>query len=154
MRPRSANLPEVSLKDRALRLLSRREHSRAELRRKLAPHAEDVEQLEALLDDLVQQGFLSDVRFAESYVHSRGGRLGSRRIERELRDKGIPAEIAQQTLNASAIDDLATARVLRERKFGALPVDEKEKARQVRFLQGRGFSLTVALKVIKAPDGD
>jgi regulatory protein len=97
---------------------------------------------------------LSDARFAESFVRSRSGRLGSRRIERELRDKGIPDEITQQTIRSSALDDLATARALWERKFGALPTDEKEKARQVRFLQARGFSLSVALKVIKASKTD
>lgn len=97
---------------------------------------------------------MSDARYAESYVRTRSTRLGSRRIEQELRDKGIPAEVAQQVLRTSALDDIATARTVRERKFGALPTDEKEKARQIRFLQGRGFSLSVVLRVIKASETD
>ena len=92
---------------------------------------------------------MSDARFAEGFVRSRSSRLGRRRIERELRDKGIPDEIARQTVCTSGLDDLATASALRERKFGALPNDEKEKARQVRFLQARGFSLEVIFKVLR-----
>ena len=83
------SLPELSLRARAVQLLARREHSRSELARKLAPHAQSREELETLLDDLVRQGFLSDLRYAESVARSRGARYGSQRVVQELRQKGV-----------------------------------------------------------------
>mgnify|MGYP000975580650 CR=1 FL=1 len=78
-----------SLRARALSYLARREHSRVEMRRKLAPHAESPEQLDSLLDTLEAQGLLSIERFAESVVHRRAGRFGAARIRQELRQHDL-----------------------------------------------------------------
>jgi regulatory protein len=139
----------ISLKTRAMRFLARREHSRAELTQKLAPHAESNEEIEALLDDLVRQGFLSDVRYAEMVARTRGARFGSQRVAHELRQKGVPASLVNKTIRELREGDLATARAIWQKKFGALPKDAKEKARQVRFLQSRGFHLDTIFTLLR-----
>ena len=136
-----------------MHLLARREHSRAELGRKLSPHA-SPEELESLLDDLVRLGLLSDARTAESYVRGRANRLGPTRLANDLRRRGITEELASRVLKDAATDEFATARSVWLKKFGSPPVDARDKARQVRFLQGRGFSVEVALTVIKGGDID
>jgi regulatory protein len=153
--------PEVSLRARALQYLARREYSRAELRGKLLPHVqegEDFEQvsdssgsadLDTLLDDLTARGWLSDERAATQLIHARRGRFGTQRIAHELRQKGISEELIVAALPALKDGELATALEVWQRKFGTAPQDEKEKAKQVRFLQSRGFSLDVIFRVLK-----
>ena len=92
----------LSLKGRALRLLSQREHSRAELLRKLAPHVEEGDDLHALLDDLQARDFISETRVAESVLHRRAGRLGAARIRQELQSKGLGAEAVQDAVAPAA----------------------------------------------------
>jgi regulatory protein len=143
----------VSLKARAMRFLARREHSRAELTQKLALHAESNEQVETLLDDLVRQGFLSDARYAEMVARTRGTRFGSQRVAHELRQKGVSDSLVNKTCRELRDGDLASARVIWQKKFGSLPKDAKEKARQVRFLQSRGFGLDTIFMLLR-DDGD
>lgn len=141
-----------ALRQKALRLLARREHSRKELARKLAPGAE-AESLDALLARLEELGLLSDRRFAESYVRSHAGRFGIARLRYDLSTKGIAAELADQALaslvEGEAGDELARARELWLRRFTAGPVDAREYGRQTRFLQGRGFSADTIRKLLK-----
>lgn len=132
-----------------MRFLTQREHSRAELTQKLAAHAESNEQIEALLDDLVRQGFLSDARYAETVARTRGTRFGSQRVAHELRQKGVPDSLVNKTISELRDGDLATARVIWQKKFGSLPKDAEEKARQVRFLQSRGFSLDTIFMLLR-----
>lgn len=148
-----------SLKGRALRLLTMREHSRAELARKLAPHAESAEQVDALLDELTALGFLSEQRFVESLLHRRAARHGSVRIRQELSASGIdPADYTEQLASLQQ-DEFARARAVWSRRFDVAPTDPRERARQMRFLLGRGFSSSVAQQVLRAaaeglPDDD
>lgn len=151
---------EVSLRARALQYLARREYSRAELRAKLLPHVQanaDFEQaqpidLDALLDDLTTRGWLSDARAATQLVHARRSRFGTQRITHELRQKGIAEELISAALPELKDSELEAARVVWKKKFGAAPQDEKQKARQVRFLQSRGFSLDAIFKVLRLDD--
>ncbi len=131
-------------------MLARREHSRAELRRKLAA-APPGEGVEPLLDDLSRLGLLSDERAAESFVRSRAGRFGRARLARELRERGVPDDLAAQALAAASGDELATARAVWLKKFGSPPANAREQARQVRFLQARGFTLEIILRVLREP---
>ncbi len=156
--------PEISLRARALQYLARREYSRAELRAKLLPHAQagdDPEQsldprgqanLDALLDDLTTRGWLSDARAATQLVHIRRSRFGTQRITHELRQKGIAEELICAALPELKDSELEAARVVWKKKFGAAPQDEKQKAKQVRFLQSRGFSLDAIFKVLRFDD--
>ena len=127
------------LRQRALRLLARREHARAELKKKLAPHAESEAQLDALLEDLAGRRLLSDTRYAEMRVSSRGARYGNARLAQELRQQGVSAEDSATAL-AEAGDELQRAHGIWARKFGTLPVDAADRLRQTRFLMSRGFS--------------
>jgi regulatory protein len=144
----------LSLKGRALRLLSQREHSPAELRRKLAPHVQEGDDLQALLDDLQARDFISEARVVESVLHQRAGRLGSQRIRQELHAKGIDPEAVRQALDQLKGSEWARAHALWLRKFGAVADDAQQRARQVRFLTARGFSGEITRRVVRgeAPD--
>lgn len=138
-----------SLAARALALLARREHSRAELRRKLAAYAESAEQLEQLLDELEQQRRLSDVRYAENRVSIRGRRYGNARLDREMRQVGVAPEAIASAL-AAAGDEVGRCRAVWQKKFGLLPDTPAEQAKQQRFLQYRGFSQDSIRRVLQA----
>jgi regulatory protein len=137
---------------RALKLLARREHSRRELARKLAAHAEGPAELERVLDELEARGWLSERRVVEQVVHARRRRFGARRIERELLEKGVSEEAVAAALPELRAGELEAARAVWRRKFGRQPRTAAERARQARFLQGRGFDLGVIMRVIKARD--
>lgn len=133
----------------AMQLLARREYTRAELIRKLTPHASEDE-IDTVLDDLARSGLQSDARFAASYVRSQASRLGAARLRQTLRTKGVAAElIAAELERADLPDELERARAVWQKKFGTLPADAREWARQARFLQGRGFSAEIIRKLLK-----
>ena len=144
--------PADDLRSRALRLLARREYSREELLHRLRPHAEDGDDIAALLDQLEQRGWLSEARFAEQLVHARQGKYGSQRIAHELREKGVGDEVIAGVLDQVRQDEYAVAKEVWRKKFGQLPADAKEKAKQVRFLQSRGFRLDVIFRVLEWED--
>jgi regulatory protein len=136
--------------ERALRFLARREHSRTELARKLAVHAGNPDEVERVLDACEQRGWLSERRMVEQLVHARRSRFGARRIERDLRQKGISEEAVSAALAGLKDGELDAARSVWRRKFGGKqPRRPADRARQVRFMQGRGFDLEVVLKVLK-----
>jgi len=145
--------PGVSLRARAVRLLARREHSRAELARKLGEHGTQ-EEIDTVLQSLAESGLLSDARFAEAYVRSHAARFGAARLRQTLRQKGIAVELIDAQLAGNdAGDELTRARSLWARKYDAPPADAREWARQARFLQSRGFSSDVIRKLLKDPAG-
>ena len=148
---------EPGLAARALRFLARREHSRAELARKLAPHSQDPAELERVLDDLAQRGWLSDARFAEQYVHSKRGRYGPARLRQALLARGVGREAVEAAVRDARGGEMAAAQSVWSAKFGTPPPSHVERARQVRFLQSRGFSAEIALRVVRgggAADGE
>lgn len=131
---------QISLKARALRYLSAREHSRQELARKLSRYAQESDDIEALLDGLEAANFLSQSRFSESLVHRRAARFGNSRILSELQSHGIEGDALHQIKTSLAQDEVARACEVWRRKFGHLAIDASERAKQMRFLQQRGFS--------------
>lgn len=133
-------------------MLARREHSRAELQAKLLPHAEDGEDVDAVLDDLERRNWLSDARAVEQMVNVRRARFGAQRIAHELRQKGIAESLISGAIPELKETELEAAREVWRKKFGVLPQDQKEKARQARFLQSRGFALDIILKVLRHED--
>ncbi len=142
----------LALRVRAMQYLARREHSRAELHAKLLPHVHEGEDLDAVLDELEKRGWLSDERAATQLVHAKRSRFGMQRITHELRQKGIAEELITAVLPALKDSELEAAREVWKKKFGTAPQDEKERAKQVRFLQSRGFSLDVVFKVLRLDD--
>ena len=129
-----------SLKSQAIALLARREHSRLELQRKLQSRAESPEDIPPLLDELEQQGLLSNERFAQSLVHRRAAGRGVRQVAQELRQHGLLPELIESVHESLSATEPERAQAAWEKKFGARPSSQKEYARQARFLASRGFS--------------
>ena len=140
---------KTSLRGRALRLLSMREHSRLELRRKLARHVQEGDDIDALLDALEAQNWLSQERFSEALIHRRSARFGNSRIVAELQSHGVGGETLQELKSALTQGETERACEVWRRKFGSVAADAQERGKQMRFLMQRGFSqraIQVALK--------
>ena len=142
----------LSLKGRALRLLAGREHSRAELERKLAPHETEPGELARALDDLQAKGFISEQRVVESVVHRRAARLGTGRVRQELQAKGVSPEAMADALDALRRTEVERAREVWRRKFGEPAPDAAGRARQMRFLASRGFGTEAIRRVVSGGD--
>ena len=140
---------EPGLKVRAMKLLARREHSRTELRAKLLPHVQEGDDVDAVLDELAKRNWQSDARAAEQLVNVKRARFGTQRIAHELRQKGIADDLIAETLPRLKDSELDAAREVWQKKFGIIPKDAKEKARQVRFLQSRGFALDAIVRILR-----
>jgi regulatory protein len=145
-------LKAASPRAQAIRLLARREYSRAELEQKLLVQGWERKELRAALDELASAGYLSDSRYARSVAVQKAGRYSRRGIVSELKAKGVGQPEIDSALAEANIDDEATLKGLWERRFGHAPTDEREKARQVRFLQSRGFALSAILKLLRAAE--
>ena len=174
--------PRLSLKARALQLLALREHSRLELRRKLLAYATQQmagtakpeaaaepagaatfarrlpptagmqADVDSLLDWLTEKGHLSEARFVDARVRTRAVRLGNLRIHQELAQHGL--QLGPEEEQALRDGEMVRARQVWARKFGALASDAAGRARQQRFLAGRGFSADVIRRVIKGGDDE
>jgi regulatory protein len=132
--------PVLSLKARALRYLSQREHSRLELARKLSPYVQEGEDLDALLNLLETNKWLSTERFSESLVNRRSARFGNSRIMAELASHGVKGEALQEIKAGLVGDEAERASAVWQRKFGTVALDAAERSKQTRFLLQRGFS--------------
>lgn len=128
-----------SLKARAIGYLSRREHSRRELERKLAPHTDDASELQTLLDQLAEQGWQSDERFAHSLLNRRLPRYGWQRLVHELGQHGIADHIVASLRDGARASEPERAQDVWNKRFGQRPETRKEYARQYRFMVSRGF---------------
>ena len=148
---------QPSLKGRALRLLSSREHSRVELERKLARFEQVPGELAQALDELQARGFISEQRVVESVLYRRASKLGGTRLRQELQDKGLDRALVEEALAGLKDSELARAREVWRRKYDAPPDSPAERARQQRFLLTRGFSAEVVRRVLVgagAPDDE
>jgi len=141
----------AALKARALRHLVRREHSRSELARKLAPFTPSPEALEQLLDALVARKQLSDERYAELRARQLSRKYGAARIRLDLKSKGVDGDIVERVC---AEDEVARARAILARKYRTGAATREERARRMRFLQSRGFSHDTIRRVVSSADGD
>ena len=155
----------LSLKGRALRYLAAREHSRAELERKLASHESEPGELARALDELAAKGFISETRVMESVLHRRASKLGAGRVMQELRQKGLGDEALAEAADRLRSTELDRAREVWRKKFGGHrgskgssqeddpgrsegALGPAERARQMRFLAARGFSGDVVRRVV------
>ncbi len=145
---------QLSLKGRALRLLSTREHSRAELERKLGPHEAEPGQLRRILDELQAKDFINEQRVVESVLHRRVPRLGAARIRQELQAKGLAQEAVAEAVAGLQSTELQRAREVWAKKFAELPRDARERGKQARFLLARGFGGEVVRQVLNTTDGE
>jgi len=141
-----------SLKGRALRLLSQREHSRKELEQKLKPHEETPGELAEALDFLAAKDFINEKRVVESVVNRRSTKLGAARVRQELMAKGLPADDIAEAVQTMRGTEFERALVVWRKKFGAPPIDASDRAKQVRFLVSRGFAAEVVRRVVAGAD--
>ena len=137
-----------SLAARGIAILSRREHSRKELREKLLEYEEDPEKVEATLDEFEKKGFLSDERFAEALCRARSKRYGNFRLSVELREAGVASEIANRAIE-SVPSEAERAQEIWDRRFGSAAENEKDRQKQIRFLANRGFSFDTIRRVLE-----
>ena len=127
------------LRVQALNLLTRRDLSRVELRAKLAIEAETEDELDSVLDTLQSERLLSDTRYATQRIIARARRFGDARLKQDLRQHGVgDADIAAALPEGG--DEAERCHAVWARKFGELPATQQERAKQMRFLQYRGFS--------------
>ena len=142
---------QLSLKGRALRLLSGREHSRTELERKLARFEEEPGALKRALDELQAKGFISEQRVIESVLHRRAAKLGTARLKQELQSKGLDPQAVAQAMAELKLSENERALAVWQKKFGVVPASPLEAARQIRFLAARGFGAEAIRKIVKGP---
>ena len=147
---------KLSLKGRALRYLAMREHARAELATKLAPHVEEGDDLNAVLDELEAKNFINAERVVDSVLHTQASRFGAARVAQALRHKGVDAALITSAVERLRSTELARARDIWLRRFGTPPQTPQERARQMRFLASRGFAGDVVRKVVagRGDDGE
>ena len=139
----------VSLRAQAVRLLARREYSRSELEQRLIAKGGPRSEISVVLDELIAQGYLSDARYARAMATQKAGGYSRRSIAEALKAKGIARIDIERALAETDADDEKALRALWQRRFGRPPADEREKARQVRFLQARGFALSAIFKLLR-----
>ncbi|MDP1565934.1 MAG: recombination regulator RecX [Polaromonas sp.] len=144
----------LSLKGRALRYLAAREHSRAELERKLAAHAESPQQLAQVLDELQAKDFISEARVVESVINRRAARFGAARIRHELQGKGLAPEAVADAVNGLKSSEVERAREVWRKKFGEPAADAAARGKQMRFLAARGFGAEAIRRVVSQSDDD
>ncbi|MCH9643385.1 MAG: recombination regulator RecX [Gammaproteobacteria bacterium] len=147
--------PQKSLRHRALDLLSAREHSAQELRRKLIGKGFDADDIAPLIETLQQENLLNDQRFAESYVHYRSqSGYGPVRIRAELRQRGVADELIDDSLYNSELDWPEILQNVWQKKYGSIdqPLDARERAKRMRFLYQRGFDAELMTRVMADDD--
>jgi len=142
--------PPPNARTAAVRLLARREYGRQELLQRLLQRGTTRDEATAALDDLERRGLLSDERYAEALVSQMRGRYARRAIVRTMRERGVDGEAVEGAGEALAeIDDEADARAILARRFPDPPADERSLARQVRFLESRGYPLALILRIVR-----
>ncbi|MCF7529361.1 recombination regulator RecX [Neisseria lisongii] len=140
--------PTKSLRARAMDILSRQEISRSGLKKKLAPYAENEAELEAVLNEFAEQGWQSDSRYAEAYIHSKSARHGKNRLKQALAQQGIDPDISRHLLPDRETERQNAVNVL-QKKFKHPAQDLKEKQKQIRFLAYRGFDMDTIQAALK-----
>jgi regulatory protein len=144
----------LSLTGRALRLLGAREHSRAELERKLSSFEDEPGELAKVLDTLQAKGFINETRVLESVVHRRASKLGVSRIKQELQAKGLEPHAVAEAVSQLRATELDRAREIWRKKFGSPPADAAQRVKQIRFLASRGFGGDTIHRVVQGADND
>lgn len=139
--------PRSSLKNKAYAYLTRREHGYHELYVKLQKHTQDLSAIKQVLDELKHENALSEERYISSYLGHYQSKYGIKKIRYNLLQKKVDPDILDKVL-VGATDEYTVACTIWQRKFGAPALDNKERLRQIRFLQNRGFSFEVITKIL------
>ena len=140
------------LLSRALALLSRRDASRAEFIAKLIAAGYEKSEVEGAADWCLSQGFLNETRYVEGAARRLSAKYGVSRVTHTLRSKGVTEEAIAGITSDLKDNELAQARALWLRKFREPPADANAKAKQIRYLQSRGFSFAIIKQVIRGDE--
>ena len=150
--------PQVSLRQRALDYLAKREYSVAELAQKLNGVAKqyelDKDEIPEILADLQKRNWVSDTRFTEQILHARKSRFGVARIAHELKEKGVSDDLISEAVQDAKENELTNAKAVWRKKYDAPPGSREEWAKQARFLQSRGFGFEIIKKVINQQEDE
>ena len=140
---------KISLLGRGIRYLSLREHSEAEIRKKLHPYAENEEELNHVILQLKSKNFLSNERFSDSLIYKKANTLGSHRIAYELRQHDLDPEIISKHLVNLNKSESRRAYDVWLKKFGTLAKEPKDLAKQIRFMVSRGFDQELVYRIVR-----
>jgi regulatory protein len=150
--------PQVSLRQRALDYLAKREYSVAELVQKLDTVARqyelDADEIPSIVADFQKRNWVSDTRFTEQILHARRSKFGVARIAHELREKGVSDELISEAVQDVKENELTNAKAVWRKKYDAPPSSREEWAKQARFLQSRGFGFEIIKKVINEQEDE
>lgn len=138
-----------SLREQALAYLARREHSRFELTQKLQRAGYPTEEITQILDKFESKNWLSDQRYAESYVADHLAKSGLAKLAYELRLRGISGNIIEAVLDNISDGEMERALQIWIKKYGSLPVDGRIDPKQARFMLSRGFDLATVYQLLK-----
>ena len=139
----------INLRHKALDFLSRRDYSYLELFEKLKKYTEDTDEIKIILDEMVAQKFLNEERYIESFINSKSKKYGSLKVKYLLSNKVNDSSLVSKIYQEQNIDEKDRAKEIWLKKFaGKYPADQKEKAKQIRFMLNRGFSMDIILNII------
>jgi len=140
----------INLKAKAIDFLSRRDYSYSELYTKLKKYTDDLDAIKAVVDEMVEKKYLNEERFIENFIHSKSKKYGSLKIKHLLHNKVNNRELVNELYQQAEIDELNIAQQIWQRKFyGQVVTTANERAKQIRFMLSRGFSLDLVLKLLK-----
>lgn len=141
----------INLKAKAIDFLSRRDYSYSELYNKLKKYSTDLDAIKSVVDEMVSNKYLNEERFIENFIYSKSKKYGSLKVKHLLQAKVSDQELVNDIYQEAEIDELAVARQIWERKFkGEVITNANDRAKQIRFMLSRGFSLDLILKLLKA----
>lgn len=140
---------KTEIYNKAMHLLSLREHTRKELEQKLSLRGYSSADVLQILDELAEKNFQSDERFAESYVYSRSSKgYGPERVRMELQQRGVSESLVHEAMKQANIDWKALAQKVHQKKFGNAPAESfQEKLKQQQFMRYRGFDINSSIPV-------
>jgi len=142
------NKKPVNLRAKALDFLSRRDYSYQELFNKLKKYSDDDNEIITILDEMVSKKFLNEERYIENFIHSKSKKFGSLKIKYLLNNNVKNSELVNQLYAEAQVDELQTASEQLSKKYRQPPSDNKERAKYIRFLLNRGFSMDIAIQAI------
>ena len=138
----------INLKAKILDLLSRRDYSYRELQTKLQKYSDDLELIKRLLDEMVAKKFINEERYIENFIYTKSKKFGSQKVKYLLQNKVNDQSLVNQIYAESQIDEFKLAQQIWQRKFASPATESKERAKQIRFMLSRGFSLELILKLM------
>lgn len=143
----------INLKAKAIDFLSRRDYSYSELYNKLKKYSTDLDAIKSVVDEMANHKYLNEERFVENFIYSKSKKYGGLKVKQLLQNKVNDQALINELYQQAEIDEFAVARQIWERKFNhEIATTPKDRAKQIRFMLSRGFSLDLIFKLTKLED--